>query len=53
MPRYLQHDLCNVLSIINIISGSSRIRLKSAWQAGDPLINLRHLVRLKFHGALA
>lgn len=50
---FTEHDLCNVLSIINIISSSSRIRLQSAWQAGDPLSNLRHLVRLKFHSALA
>lgn len=41
------------LSIFNVISGSSDIRPQSAWQAGDPLDSLRHLVRLDFPGALA
>lgn len=43
----------NALSIINVINDSSLIRLQSAWQGRDPLDPLRHLVRLKFHGALA
>lgn len=47
-----KHDLCNVLPTL-LVAAVHALGLRSAWQTGDPLNHLRHLVRLKFHGALA
>lgn len=47
-----KQDICNVLPAL-LVAAIHALGLRSAWQTGDPLNHLRHLVRLKIDGALA